>query len=624
MSEQFTPYVPADKKIPEFTFTAIFIGVVLAIVFGAANAYLGLRLGSTVSASIPASVISMCILRILLKRDSVLENNIVQSIASAGEAIAAGSIFTVPAIFFWAKEGNMQMPSLLLLTLLSLIGGILGVFFMQPLRHTLIVKEHGILPYPEGTACADVLLAGESSNTDGAKLLFRGISLAFVTKFLTDAFKLIPSRLSLSLKSLRTEISLDISSAFIGVGYIVGPKVASYQFAGAILSWFVLIPIITLFGADTLLYPGNEVISKIYASGGAQAIWSHYIRYIGTGAVATAGIISLIKNIPTILDAFKKTFVGLKDDEKVAQIKRTDEMVNMKYLTTIVILFVLLMAFMPQFNLGFLGTLLVLLFGFFFTCVSSRMVGLIGSSNNPASSMTIATLILATGLLKFCGRTDATGLKAAICLGVIVCTTICISADISQDLKTGYIVGATPKYQVYGEIIGVVSTSIFIGCIMLLLDKAWGLGSQTLAAPQATMIKMVLEGLIKGDLPWGLIFIGAFMVCTVEVLNVPVLPFALGMYLPFSLSAAFAIGGFTRFVAEKLHKQKTSGENDKAILFCSGLIAGEGLLGILLAVFEISGINSILNVSDKINMGNLGGIALIVLIILSVYKAKKD
>lgn len=330
MKEEFKPYIPAGKVTPEFTITSVIMGVLLAIVFGAANAYLGLRVGMTVSASIPAAVISMGVIRVIMKKDSVLESNMVQTIGSAGESLAAGAIFTMPVLFLWAKEGLTETPSLVTISLIALCGGILGVLFMVPLRNALIVKEHGVLPYPEGTACAEVLLAGEKGGAS-AGTVFAGMGLAAVFKFLVDGFKVIPGVITAQVKSFKTEISAEVYPALIGVGYICGPKISAFMFAGGVLGWFVLIPAIATFGADTVLYPGTDTIANIYAAGGASAIWSYYIRYIGAGAVAAGGIISLIKSLPLIVRTFADAVKGMKGSKADSRL-RTDRDLDMRFI----------------------------------------------------------------------------------------------------------------------------------------------------------------------------------------------------------------------------------------------------------------------------------------------------
>ena len=365
--KDFKPYVPAEKVTPEFTVTSIIMGIILAVVFGAANAYLGLRVGMTVSASIPAAVISMGVIRVLMRKDSILESNMVQTIGSAGESLAAGAIFTMPVLFLWAKEGVAERPSLLSITLIALVGSVLGILFMIPLRNALIVKEHGVIPYPEGTACAEVLLAGEEGGTS-AKSVFIGMGLAALFKFLVDGIKVIPGVITANIKSLKTELSAEVYPALIGVGYICGPKIASYMLAGGVLGWFVFIPAIATFGADTILYPGTDTIGNLYAENGAGQLWSYYIRYIGAGMVAAGGIISLIKSLPLIISTFKGAVKGMKDSGEAGTL-RTERDINMKVVIFGVLAIILLIWILPQIPVSLIGAILIALFGFFFGAV---------------------------------------------------------------------------------------------------------------------------------------------------------------------------------------------------------------------------------------------------------------
>ena len=310
-NKEFRPYVPADKITPEMTVVSILTGIILAVVFGATNAYLGLRVGMTVSASIPAAVISMGVIRIIMRRNSILESNMVQTVGSAGESLAAGAIFTLPALFLWAAEGKMDKPGIVEITLIALLGGLLGVFFMVPLRNALIVREHGILPYPEGTACAEVLLAGEENGAN-ASTVFAGMGFAALFKFIIDGLKAVPGEISLHFKGYAGEIGTQIYPAVISVGYICGPKISSYMFSGGLLSWMVMIPMIVLFGEGLILYPGTQTIGEMFATGGASVIWSFYIRYIGAGALAAGGIISLIKSLPLIIGTFRDALKSMK------------------------------------------------------------------------------------------------------------------------------------------------------------------------------------------------------------------------------------------------------------------------------------------------------------------------
>lgn len=612
---EFKPYIPADKITPEFTATSVIMGVILAVIFGAANAYLGLRVGMTVSASIPAAVISMGVIRLIMRKDSILESNMVQTIGSAGESLAAGAIFTMPVLFLWAKENVTDSPSLVTISLIALCGGILGVLFMVPLRNALIVKEHGVLPYPEGTACAEVLLAGEEGGSS-AKTVFLGMGLAAVFKFVVDGLKMIPGVITAPIKALKTELSAEVYPALIGVGYICGPKISSYMFAGGILGWFVLIPAIITFGAGTVLYPGTETIAEIYAANGASAIWSFYIRYIGAGMVAAGGIISLIKSLPLIVNTFAGAMKGMKTAGK-AGTKRTDIDIDMRFVLVGIIAITVAIWLLPQIPVSLLGAILIVIFGFFFGAVSSRMVGLVGSSNNPVSGMAIATLLFSTLVLKITGDTGSHGMVGAISIGSIICIVAAMAGDTSQDLKTGFILGATPKKQQTGELIGALISAFTIGGVLILLDKAWGFGTTELAAPQATLMKMIVEGVMDGNLPWALVFIGVFIAVVVEILGIPVLPVAIGLYLPLELSSTIMIGGIIRWFIDKKSKVKHD-EAGAGVLFCSGMIAGEGLVGILLAILAVLGVTDKIDLSGSMNTGVAGGIVLMLIMIICV------
>lgn len=620
--KEFKPYIPADKITPEFTITSIIMGVILAVIFGAANAYLGLRVGMTVSASIPAAVISMGVIRVLMRKNSILESNMVQTIGSAGESLAAGAIFTLPALFLWAAEGKMENPGILEISIISLCGGILGVMFMVPLRNALIVKEHNNLPYPEGSACAEVLLAGEEGGSN-AKTVFAGMGFAAICKFLVDGLQIIPGAISAKVTSLKTELSTEVYPALIGVGYICGPKIASYMLAGGVLGWFVLIPAINLFGANAILYPGDAPIAELYANGGASAIWSLYIRYIGAGAVAAGGIISLIKSLPLIVSTFKDSIKSLTGGSKT-DVVRTSSELSMKVILGSIIAMILIIWLIPIVPVSLIGAIVIIVFGFFFATVSSRMVGLVGSSNNPVSGMAIATLLFSTLILKATGDSGFHGMQGAIAIGSIICIIACMAGDTSQDLKTGYILGATPKKQQIGELIGTIAAALAIGGVLYLLNSAWGFGSTELSAPQATLMKMLVEGVMDGNLPWGLVFIGVFIAIVIEILRIPVLPVAIGLYLPLELSTCIMIGGLVRLVIDK--KKMDSEEQrketvNKGILFSSGLIAGEGLVGILLAVLAVLSVSDAINLSDKINTGIIGGLLLIIIMVLALMRS---
>ncbi|WP_308654245.1 OPT family oligopeptide transporter [uncultured Anaerococcus sp.] len=609
------------EKLREFTPLAVVLGVIIAIVFGAANAYLGLRVGLTISASIPAAVISMGIVRKILKRDSILENNLVQTIGSAGESLAAGAIFTLPAAFLWEAEwGDSHYISYLNILMLTLIGGVLGVIFMIPLRRAIIVKEDGILPYPEGRACAEVLKAGEEGGQDSS-VVFKGLGLASVYKFLANGLKIFPEGVSyeISTKSFGgTAIGFDALPALMGVGYIVGPKIDAIMLSGGILAWLVLMPLLHAFGPAEI------------ASLSPSDLWSNYIRYIGAGAVATGGIISLIKSLPMIVKSFKDSIRDLKDRDSSQNKDRLDADISMKTSIILVIIAIVLMFMMPSSPLNLFGALIIVVFGFFFATVSSRMVGIIGSSNNPVSGMSIATLLIATLLLRLTGFVGHDGMIAAISIGTIICVIAAIAGDCSQDLKTGYIVGASPRYQQIGEIIGVLASSLAIGGVLWILNKSIGFGTKDLPAPQATLMKLIVEGVMNNDLPWNLVFVGSFIAIMVELLGVTVLPFAIGLYLPINTSLGIMFGGLVRIVVDKIKasKEEKKDAETRGTLYSAGLIAGEGIMGIILAVFALIPVKGktladLINISDKFALGQEASVVIFVILgILIFTKAK--
>ena len=630
-NNSFKPYVSADKVLPEFTVSSILIGIILAIVFGAANAYLGLRVGMTVSASIPAAVIGMGVYKLIggfssKKEETILESNMVQTIGSAGESLAAGAIFTMPVLFLWAAEKKAQMPSIVEIALIAMIGGLLGICFMVPLRKALIVKEHGTLPYPEGTACAEVLLAGQEGGANAA-IVFIGMGISALVKFIVDGLKVVSNVVTISIQKIHTEVSAEVYPALISVGYICGFKIASYMFAGAILGWLVLIPAIYLFGANTVLYPATVTIAEVWKSSGASGIWSNYIRYIGAGAVAAGGIISLVKSLPLICRTFVDALRGMMNKEAIGKEERTNRDMNMGLVLGMLAVLIILIAVLPVIPIGVLGAIIIVIFGFFFAAVSSRMVGLVGSSNNPVSGMAIATLLITSLILKATGNSGASGMVAAIAIGSVICIVAAMAGDMSQDLKTGYILGATPVKQQYGELIGAVVSAITIGFVLYLLNSAWGFGTPALAAPQATLMKMIVEGVMGGNLPWTLVFIGVFIAIMVELLSIPVLPFAIGLYLPIELSACIMVGGILRLILEKVYEGKANKDKviNNGVLCCSGMIAGEGLVDILLAILAVATVNGktiaeIVDLSGVVNLGQIGGLIVMALIILLILK----
>ncbi|SFL46563.1 OPT family oligopeptide transporter [Pelosinus propionicus] len=623
--KEYVPYVSADKVIPEFTATAIIIGFILAIVFGMANAYLGLKAGMTVSATIPAAVISMGILKGILKRGTILENTVAQSIASSGEAVAAGMIFTVPALFLWGYA-----PDMMTMTLMALLGGSLGVLLMIPLRRYLIVDEHHNLPYPEGTACAEVLVVGDQGGT-GAKTVFAGIGIGAGYKFLMGALGIWNENPEWPIPGLKgAAIGFDVLPALLGVGFIIGPRAAFTMFAGSFLSWMVLMPLIAYFGSGLTapVFPATTPISQM----DHWDLWSKYIRYIGAGGVAVGGMFSLIKSLPTIVSSFKASLGGLtKGGASADDNLRTQKDMPMSIILIGAVVIFLACAFLPQLHMGVIGGIMVVLFGFFFTTVSSRIVGLIGSSSNPVSGMTIGTLIIVSVLLKAMGFTGIEGMLAALSIGALVCISIAMAGDTSQDLKTAFLVGATPYRQQYALLIGVVASAAVIGWTLTMLNSAYGFGTKELAAPQATLMSLVVKGVIDGSLPWALVGIGASVAVVAELLGISVLAFAVGMYLPIHLNAAIATGGLLSLIMSKVIKNadQLKRRTEEGILLASGLIAGDSLMGVVLALLVYQGIDLSMDMKwggmlNEVSMGIFVILAIAFLRHCLTYKLDKE
>ncbi|AQY51689.1 oligopeptide transporter [Listeria weihenstephanensis FSL R9-0317] len=586
-SKKFQPYIPASKSLPELTVTAIVLGIILSILFGAANAYLGLKVGLTVSASIPAAVISMGILRGIFRRDSILENNIVQTMTTAGEALGAGAVFTIPALFMLGVDINQIMLVFIVLT-----GGFLGVFMMVPLRRMLIVNEHETLPYPEGTACAEVLKTGEKGGGAQAKLVVFGFGVGALVKVLTDGFKVFRSDVQTGIYNFQNAfIGTQIYPALLGVGFIIGPKIAGQMVAGGLMASLVLIPSIAFFGGGSsdVIFPATEALKNLDAS----MIWDNYIRYIGAGAVAAGGLITLAKTMPAIIQTLRSTMVGLNKNkgQKMLEIERTDKDIPMKWVLIGITVLIVIIAFDPFTNVGIIGALAIAIFGFLFVTVASRIVGIVGSSSSPVSGMTIATLLIVAIAYKSFGYSGTEGIVLTLTVAAIVCTALAVAGDISQDLKTGYLVGGTPWKQQVAMMIGVIASGLVMGYILTLLDNAYGMGSEALPAPKAALMKILAEGILNGNLPWTLIFIGVSIAVVIEFLGMNSLVFAVGLYLPLNISATVMFGGFVRLIVNqviKLKKDKEKAERiERGTLFASGLIAGESLLGVIIA-FVIS------------------------------------
>ncbi|MDF2880697.1 MAG: putative oligopeptide transporter, family [Clostridiaceae bacterium] len=582
--EDYIPYVPVTQAMPELTVVSIFMGCLFAVIFGAANTYLGLKVGMTIAAGIPAAILATGILKGIFKRNNILESNMIQAMASMGESLAGGLIFIVPAVILLGTK-----LTIMTIIVLSILGGLLGILFVVPLRKYLIVEEHGRLVYPEGMAASEVLVSG-SAGGHGLKTMLTGLSVGGGYKLLSGGFMLWTEEPSWTIKPLQgTVFGADVLASLIGVGFIVGIEIGMYMFAGALVAWFGLIPLIKYVGAGltTPLFPSADLIKDM----DAVTIWNKYIRYVGAGAVAAGGFISIIKALPTIIKSFKSAMGGL--GAKVSSQKRTDIDVPMLWVIgAAIFVFILtwLVPFVPNIAVGPVGAILAVIFAFFFAVVSARLVGIIGTSNNPISGMTIATLLFITAILKASGKVGNEGMIAAILAGSIVCVATAIAGGAAQSLKTTFIIGGTPKRLELAMIAAVAASAGAVGYIIILLDKAYGVGTKAVPAPQATLMSMVVKGIMSSQLPWALVVIGITFGVMCELMKIPVLPFALGLYLPIYLSTGVLIGGIVRVLVDKKFKNRDAQlkeQTEKGILLASGLVAGDALVGIVIAVFAI-------------------------------------
>lgn len=585
--DQYRPYVRPEQSLPELTLRAVAAGLALAVVFGAANAYLGLRVGLTVSASIPAAVMAVAIFRVL-RKGSILETNMVQTIGSAGESLAAGVIFTIPALFIWSRTDPEIVVSVLHVSVIAGLGGILGVLFMIPLRRYLISREHGRLPYPEGTACAEVQVSGAEGGAR-ARLLFGGLGVGALYQALANGSGLGLWNESPSARlPKKAEIGGDFTPELLGVGFIIGPKIAAVMFGGSALAWLVLIPAVAAWGGDATVYPGDAPMSGLEPS----AIWHNYIRYVGAGAVGFAGIATLIKSLPTIVESFK-VGVGHAGRGGGTKLPRTQQDLPLKMVAGLAGLTALALWSWPGVPVGPLGAALIVAFSFFFVTVSSRIVGLIGSSSNPVSGMTIAALILTALIWVGLGLNDgsAQAKVAVLAVGAVVCISAAVAGDTSQDLKTGFLLGATPRRMQLGEMLGVLAAATVMGSVLVVLNESYGIGTAGgLAAPQATLMSLVIDGVLEASLPWGFVLIGIALAAAAEfVFKLPSLAFSVGLYLPVSLMTPIFVGGLMRLgLARRSRRQEPEGgpvtneRRERGVLFASGLIAGAALVGVLI------------------------------------------
>jgi putative OPT family oligopeptide transporter len=593
--KDYVPYIPASKALPELTVISIVIGCLFAIIFASANTYLALKVGMTIAAGIPAAILGTGVLK-FLKRNSILEANMISGIAAMGESLAGGIVFTLPAVIIWGMD--LKLSTIVIVTML---GGLLGIFFVVPLRKYLTIEEHGKLAFPESMAAAEVLVTG---NTGGAgfKTVVTGFLAGGVYKLISGGFLfwLEEPEWNINLTQqgkpiYQTFFGMDAMASLAGVGFIVGIEASLYMFAGSVLATFGLIPLIKYVGAGLTgpLFPSTVPIAQMSAG----AIRGSYIRYIGAGAVAAGGFISLGKSLPTIIKSFKAAMSGIggKGGEK-----RTDMDVPMTWVIGAAALVFFLAWFLPMIHVGFLGSLMAILFSFFFAVVSARICGIIGASNNPVSGMTIATLLFVTSVLKATGNVGNTGMLVAIIAGAIVCVAISVAGGAGQSLKTTFIIGGTPKNLQIGMYIGVLAASAAAGAAMLLLIHTYGIGDKGIAAPQATLMSMVVKGVMTGQLPWSLVIVGMAAGVMCELMGLPVLPVALGIYLPIDLSTGILVGGIVRVLVEKKFKKNEAQgkiQVEKGILLASGLVAGDAIMGIVIAVFAA------LNIADKVGIG---------------------
>ena len=594
--EEYVPYIPVDKALPELTWLSIIAGILFAVIFGAANTYLGLKVGMTIAAGLPTAILATGILKGLFKHNNILEINVIQAMGSMGESLAGGLIFCLPAVILLGSE-----LSLMTITIVGILGGLLGIAFVVPLRKFLIVEEHGNLIYPEGMAAAEVLVSA-SEGGKGLAMMLTGLVSGFIYKFASEGLGFWKYEPEWNIKPLQnTIIGADVLASLIGVGYIVGIEIGMYMFAGALVAWLGIIPLISFFGSTvaTPIFPATDLIAEL----GAWGIWSKYVRYIGAGAVAAGGFISIFKNAPTIVSSFKSAMAGM--GHKQADKKKSDTDVPMTWVIGIAAMVFFVSWFLPMAGakIGPIGGILVLVFSFFFSVVSARLVGVIGTSNNPISGMTIASLLLTAAGLKATGTIGDVGMIAAILAGATICVAIAVAGGTAQSLKTTYVIGGTPKKVEIGMMIGIIASASAVGFVILMLNQAYGIGGEQIAAPQATIMSMISKGIMSGNLPWDLVLVGAVFGIMAELMKIPVLPFALGLYLPIHLSAGVVIGGIVRVLVDKKFKFDTEllkKQTEKGILLASGLVAGDAIMGILIAVFTIAGWTGTLAIGPKL------------------------
>lgn len=594
--DQYVPFVTYDQTIPEVTLKALILGIIISIAMGAANAYLGLKFGMTISASIPAAVISMAVLRVFFKKVTVLENNIVQTIGSAGESLAAGVVFTIPAFFIWAAKYKQEFDfgiSGTTIVALSLLGGAMGILLMIPLRRYLVSREHGTLHFPEGTACAEIIAAGDEGGSK-AKTVFAGFGIGAVYKILYDALRLWPGSPTHDFKIKELDgatIGIDATPALLGVGYIIGPRIAGLMLAGAVLGYIALAPLLKYIGmyipAGINVLPASMPIADM----GPSELRDNFIKYLGVGAVAIGGFVSLLKSMPTIVHSFSQGISQILKRASLAKetTPRTERDLPMSVVLIGTLLVAIAIWILPKTDLHFIGVVLTMIFGFFFIVVAARIVGIVGSSSSPVSGMTIATLLVTSLILTAFGISGFSGMVTAMSVGAVVCIAVCMSGDIAQDLKTGWLLGATPKSQQLTEFVGLFFSALTMGIIIFLLSDTFGFVKDAahpdpLLAPQANIMATIVEGMFQGQLPWLLIISGGFIALAIELLGIGSLPVAIGLYLPLSLSTPIMAGGLLAWIVGRIGgSDKAKLRQEHGILFGSGLVAGDALFGVIIA-----------------------------------------
>ena len=603
------PMQPVRGDVAEFTLKAVAVGIVLGIVFGAANAYLGLRVGMTVSASIPAAVMTVAVFSLLRTRGTILEANLSQTVASASTSLATGTIFTIPALFLWG-----MVPPYLQVVALAFLGAVLGIAAMVPLRRLLIVNAHQELPYPEGTACAEVLRA-TAQEGDGAERasawIFRGMAVGAAVKLAVSLAYLMPDELRAAVPVLpKAELALEVAPALIGVGYILGYRQAAVCVAGAIISALAITPLIAFMGGS-MSAPMYPETTRMVSEMSAGDIWSKYVRYIGAGAVATAGILTVLRGLPTMAGAFLAVARGIRSGAGgTGSLARTDRDLPGGFVFGGVALVVLVAALVPGVFAGEMGAMQravlaagVGLFGVLFVAVAARIVGIVGVSSQPTSGIALVTLLGTASVFATAGWVGPGAQAGVLTVGTIVAVAASKAGDISQDLKTGWLVGATPARQQLGQLIGAAFACWAVAATVMLLGTAYEFGSPEIPAPQATLMKTIIEGVLSGALPWDLVLTGAGLSIGAMLCGVSGLAFAIGVYLPLASMAALFVGGCMRAMVERDRPPLAEGASDRGVLAASGLVAGEGLAGVAVAGLVAAGI------APKAMEPRLGGLA---------------